>query len=138
MKIKFDINSFGITQKSLDNLKNELLTRARDKIAIIGVPTSHLCFGYLIIDKDKDEAIWTGDGFRIDRNGEGGAGYKTAETLFHILGLSDSSIYWVDMIDENELINNPKETLKKVIDNLLKYAELRFHILVLLKSSYIR
>jgi len=87
MQIKVDENSFGITQRSLKILRDELAHRIEHKVEVYEIPTSELCCGFLIVDFIVNEAVWTGDGFRTDRKGEGGAGYKTAEALFMIYGI---------------------------------------------------
>lgn len=85
--IKFDENTFGITQRSLKVLRDTLIEKVKSRIAVVEIPTNDLCCGYLILDKNHNEAVYTGDGFRMDRCGEGGAGYRSAEALFGLLGI---------------------------------------------------
>ena len=88
MKILIDGETFGNTLKSLERLRNELAERIQHKISIHRVHTHDICCGFLIYDNTTKEAVWTGDGFRTDRGGEGGAGYKSACALLQIYGLS--------------------------------------------------
>lgn len=85
--IIFDPNSFGITQKSLKILRDALAERVNRKIAVMRVPTNDICCGYFIFDWESRSATWTGDGFRTDERGEGGAGYKSAKVLFDLFGM---------------------------------------------------
>ena len=80
----FNAGSFGITQKSLKMLRDTLAEKLLHRIAVVEVPTNDLCCGYFIFDLDGSAAVFTGDGFRTDRMGEGGAGYMSAEALFEI------------------------------------------------------
>ncbi|MFW6275384.1 MAG: hypothetical protein ACOC2M_01980 [bacterium] len=86
MKVLFDKGSMGITSRSLKSFRNALCRRIDHKILIIKVPTSHYLCGFLIIDFDKDEMFFSGDGFRTDGGGEGSAGYATAKIILEALG----------------------------------------------------
>ena len=99
-KVYFDINSFGITQRSLKILRDTLAERSKNHIAVVEVPTNDLCCGFFIFDKDLREAVWTGDGFRTDRCGEGGSGYRSAEALFMLYRIRP--LFW-DTIDFGEV-----------------------------------
>lgn len=93
-------DSWGITQESLKNLRDELCFRIKNKICIIQIETSSYVCGFFIIDKTRKQVVFTGDGFRLDKGGEGGAGYRTAEVLLnHIFGIS----YFIE-IDSSESI----------------------------------
>jgi len=96
-KVVFDENTFGITRTSLKMLRDTLARAIENHIAIFEIPTSDLCCGFLILDREREEAIFTGDGFRTDRGGEGGAGYKSAEVLFNLYGIRQ--FYWDDILD---------------------------------------
>ena len=85
--VVFDKSAFGITERSLKILRNELASRIRNLIAVVEIPTNDLCCTYLILDADRRQAVFTGDGFRTDKGGEGGAGHKTAEVLFRLFGV---------------------------------------------------
>lgn len=78
----YKLDTFGITQASLKMLRDTIAEKINNKIGIVKVPTNDLCCGYLIFDLEKQNATWTGDGFRLDGGGEGGAGYKSAEIFF--------------------------------------------------------
>jgi len=86
-RIDFDPSSFGITQKSLKMLRDLLATQGHHRLAVVEVPTNDLCCGFFIFDWDYQRATWTGDGFRTDRQGEGGAGMLTAELLLAVFNL---------------------------------------------------
>jgi len=95
--IIYDESTFGITEKSLKMLRNTLAERIDHRVAVVEVPTDQICCGFLVLDKDAQEAIFTGDGFRTDNGGEGGAGYKSAKALLDVFGMP--SIYWVAALD---------------------------------------
>ena len=85
-RITFNPNTFGITQKSLKMLRNTLAEKIGHRIAVVEVPTNDICCGYFIFDWNLQNATWTGDGFRLDGGGEGGAGYRSAKILFGFFG----------------------------------------------------
>jgi len=114
--VVFDINTFGITQKSLKMLRDTLANAIANRIAVVEVPTNDLCCGYFIFDQKRQAAIFTGDGFRTDRAGEGGAGYESAEALFKLYGINP--IPW-DPINIEEIYTLPEEKIEKL---LLKLA----------------
>ncbi|MEJ2717416.1 MAG: hypothetical protein P8182_09800 [Deltaproteobacteria bacterium] len=84
----FDESTFGNTERSLKMLRDVLVHRIDRHIAVIEVPSDHLCCGFLVLDKDAKEAVFVGDGFRTDNGGEGGAGYKSAKALLNLFGIS--------------------------------------------------
>lgn len=86
-KIIVDEETFGITVKSLKMLRNELARRIEHSIRVYQIRTSELCCGFLILDFTNLEAVWSGDGFRTDNGGEGGAGYRSAVALLKIYGI---------------------------------------------------
>lgn len=47
-----------------------------------------------MFDKTTGEAIFTGDGFRTDGKGEGGAGYKSAKALLSLYGLHKLILFY--------------------------------------------
>lgn len=110
--IVFDEKTFGITQHSLRMLRDALAEKLTHRIAVVEVPTNNLCCGYFIFDLERQDAIWTGDGFRMDRAGEGGAGYRSAEALFDIYGIR--VIPW-EPINIEEIYVLPKEQVNKVL-----------------------
>jgi hypothetical protein len=117
MQIIYDENTFGITQDSLKMLRDTLASRINHHIAIFEIPTSDLCCGFLILDKDADEVIFSGDGFRQDRAGEGGAGYKTAEILFRLFGMKTKA--W-EMVDFTQAYQGNKEVVEQILKELVE------------------
>ncbi len=93
MKTKIYHDSMGCTQKSLQNLRNELSRRIDNNISVFKYSSGEICCGYIIVDKTTNEVIVTGDGFRTDGGGEGGAGYNTAQRLFQIFGIDVHNVY---------------------------------------------
>jgi len=73
----------GSTQRSLTRLRDALAEYRNDEIHVLEVPTHTDAglVGYLILNKTRGLAFWTGDAFRPDKKGEGGAGYITARLL---------------------------------------------------------
>jgi hypothetical protein len=50
-RVYFDVNSFGVTQRSLKILRDALAERLKNYIAVVEVPTNDLCCGFFIFDK---------------------------------------------------------------------------------------
>ncbi|MBN2569825.1 MAG: hypothetical protein JXB42_10395 [Deltaproteobacteria bacterium] len=140
MKIKFDIKSFGITYRSLKVLRDTLATSIGDEIAIAQVPTDDICCGFLIVNKTTGEATFTGDGFRTDGGGEGGAGYKSAQALLRLFGLSFFDVYPMEPVNSEEICRGNIEGIKKIFldmaDDLERIADYRCP--VKLKPQYLR
>lgn len=129
-------DTLGITQLALKSLRNELAARISHEICVIEVPgdfgTSG-CYGFFIVDKDSQEVIVIGDGFRADGGGEGGAGHRAAQALLSIYGihaeqaLDEESI---DFVDDQRYYNAH-------IGNITKIAEeMGFKILAGLRPRY--
>ncbi len=116
MQIIYDENTLGITQNSLKMLRDTLAAKINHHIAAFEIPTSDLCCGFLILDKDTDEAIFTVDGFRQDRAGEGGAGYKTAEILFRLFGIRAE--VW-ETIDFTDAYQGKKEVIEQKLKEVI-------------------
>jgi len=117
----FDLETFGITQKSLKLFRDEICKRIEHEIAIFCVPTADIVCGFLIVDKTTNDLTWTGDGFRSDEGGEGGAGYRTARELLRILGIQTFDLMLDDMpkpLVENGISNETelKKLVKYVMD----------------------
>lgn len=85
--VVYDPRTFGKTQKSLKMLRNALAEKINHRIVVVKVPTNDVCCGYFIFDWELQDATWTGDGFRTDGGGEGGAGYRSAKVLFSLFGI---------------------------------------------------
>ena len=116
-KIIFDESTFGITQRSLKMLRDTLSRGIDQHIAVFECPTNDLCCGYLILNRDTQTATFTGDGFRLDRGGEGGAGYISAEALLGMYGLK--ALYWKP-INIDEIYQGDTESVRQ---KLLKLAQ---------------
>jgi hypothetical protein len=121
--VVYDINTFGITLRSLKMLRDALAEKIYHRIVVAEVPTNDQCCGYFIFDWEWKNATWTGDGFRKDRRGEGGAGYRTAEMLLKIFGLW--TINW-DIVNIDKIYALPEEQIEKelkraaqeIVDNI--------------------
>lgn len=140
MQIIYDENTFGITQNSLKMLRDTLAAKINYHIAVFEIPTSDLCCGFLILDKDMDEAIFTGDGFRQDRAGEGGAGYKTAEILFRLFGMKAE--VW-EKVDFTQGYQGKKEVIEQKLKDVIaeisqEYTSLPYICPRDISPSYIR
>ena len=85
--ITIDIETFGITQRSLKMLRDTITKAASQHIAVFEIPTNDLCCSFLILNRDTQRATFTGDGFRMDGGGEGGAGYRSAQALLDMFGI---------------------------------------------------
>lgn len=84
----FEEHAMGITQSSLRVLRDALANSYNHEIAVIQVSTAPFLCGFLVLDKDAASATFTGDGFRTDHGGEGGAGYQSALLLFDLFGIT--------------------------------------------------
>ena len=85
--VLFYEDSLGITQRSLKVLRDTLARSIDHRLAVVEAQTSDITCGYLILDADTGVATFTGDGFRHDGGGEGGAGYTSALKLIDLFGL---------------------------------------------------
>lgn len=86
--VNFEEKNFGITIKSLTELRNLLADKLHHRIVIFQIKTSELTCGFLVFDWEYQNASFTGDGFRTDGGGEGGAGFKSAGILFNLFGIN--------------------------------------------------
>lgn len=122
--VVFDPNTFGITNRSLKMLRNALAEKINHRIVVVEVQTNDLCCGYFIFDWEWQNATWTGDGFRTDRGGEGGAGYRSAEVLFRIFGISDylwgveADFDKIYILPEEQIENELKKIAQKIAETL--------------------
>jgi len=110
--IVFDVNTFGITQRSLKMLRDALAGSLTHRIAVVEVPTNNLCCGYFIFDWEWQNATFTGDGFRTDKAGEGGAGYRSAEALFTLYRINP--IPW-EAVNLEEIYTLPEKEIEKLL-----------------------
>ena len=109
--VNFREETFGITQTSLKMLRDKLAEAIGHRLAVFEIPTSDLCCGFLILDWEEESATFTGDGFRMDRAGEGGAGYKTAEVLFRLFGIR--AFPCDETLDSTELYRGDRAFIEK-------------------------
>lgn len=108
--ITFDEQSFGITQRSLKVLRDTLSRSIDHHIAVFEIPTNDLCCGYLILNRDTSTATFTGDGFRTDGGGEGGAGYRSAQAIISLFGLK---VFPGDPVDLSEIYIGGRESVRR-------------------------
>lgn len=122
MVVLYDVDTFGVTSESLKMLRNALAESIHSKVIVVEVPTSDLLCGFFVFDLTRGTAVWTGDGFRSDRAGEGGAGYRSAHAIFCLYGIAP--ILWEEipelgeihgMTDEREI----REILHRVAERIL-------------------
>jgi hypothetical protein len=81
----------GSTRRCLLRLRNALADYHLDELCVLEIPTQPdgMLVGFLVLNRTQRIALWTGDGFRTDEAGEGGAGYSTAILLLkQIWGLT--------------------------------------------------
>jgi len=109
-KIVFNEDTFGITQRSLKMLRNTLALTINHPIVVVCVPVNDLCCGFFVFDRKTKTAYFSGDGFRLDQAGEGGAGYRSASALFDIYGIN--AIMW-EPIPLEEIYNLPEDKLEQ-------------------------
>jgi len=105
-----NIDCMGITRRSLKCLRDAIAEKLTHRIVVVEIPTSDLCCGYLILDWERQSAAYSGDGFRMDKAGEGGAGYKSAEVLFRLFGIQRLSWEVVDLEPFQKLVFEEKYT----------------------------
>jgi len=97
-KLIYDQATFGITGKSLRMLRNAIADNLHDKILVLEIPTGDILCGFLVLNKEKGTATWSGDGFRTDRGGEGGRGYAAAHKLLDVFGLKYLCMFPNDVV----------------------------------------
>lgn len=123
-RVDFNEDTFGITQKSLKMLRDTLAAKLKHYIVVAKVPTSNLCCGYFIFDWDAQDVTWTGDGFRLDGAGEGGAGYKSAQslfTLYDIIPVSWETVNFEEIysgVDKNKIGNFLFNLARDIVNDL--------------------
>lgn len=118
MRVIFDENNFGVTQRSLKALRSALsyAAVAGHEIGIVEVPTGSLCCGFLVVDKITNSAVFTGDGFRTDGGGEGGAGYRSALGLVTLFGGSSLWIFpWERPVDVSGLYSGNGDGVRTIL-----------------------
>jgi hypothetical protein len=120
-RIDIQDNTLGITRASLNRLRDILVLCYAYRTSVIIVPTDKNVFGYLFCNHDSKIAFFTGDGFRTDNGGEGGAGKRTAERLLELFSIDNLSGVGYDSEpapynSEDELYNK----LSKILTEHLK------------------
>lgn len=116
--VRYDPNTFGVTRPSLSLLRDALVKRADHRLCVLEIPTDDGCCGFAIFDRDTREVVFTGDGFRPDREGEGGAGYNTAGCIFRIFRITPLQVQEPIPL---EPIFKGEKTGKEAHDHLLEY-----------------
>lgn len=91
--VLFDAETFGITGKSLKMLRNAIADNLHDEILVLEIPTEYILCGFLLLNRTKGTAVWSGDGFRTDKGGEGGRGYSAATRMMDIFGIRYLSLF---------------------------------------------
>jgi len=124
----YDESTFGITEKSLKMLRNALAERIDHRITVVEVPTDEICCGFLILDKDVEEAVFSGDGFRTDNGGEGGAGYKSAKALLQVFGIPP--IHWPAVLNIWDETSGPlmRKALTVLVDEVQRDLKAGYYV----------
>jgi len=124
MRVSLDEETLGITERSLKVLRDEIARRVDHDLMVLPawladreIPTSDITCGYLIVDRTANQAVFTGDGFRTDGGGEGGAGYRAAEAYLDIFRLKP---YFTEPVDMTEAYTG---NTKPVIASLSELAQ---------------
>lgn len=123
-KLIHDPEACGKTLVSLKMLRDAIAEGFKHRIAVLQLDSSNLTCGFLVLDLDTNSGVWSGDGFRADRAGEGGAGYRTAEVIFRIFGID---LIYFDFADLGEYVrllyeNQDEEAGKFLLDTMAKIA----------------
>ena len=117
--------TFGITQKSLKSLRDTLARSIDHRICVVEIITNELLCGFLIFDRDTGIVTFTGDGFRTDGGGEGGAGYRSAQALFDLFGIGLRVIPWHEVVPVSEAWDpddrRRNATRKKLLLSVVKH-----------------
>ena len=119
MRVSLDQEALGITERSLKVLRDEIARRVDDDLVVLKIPTSDITCGYLIVDRTVKEAVFTGDGFRTDGGGEGGAGYRAAEAYLDIFRLK---AYFAEPVDMTEAYTGNTEAVIARLSELARDA----------------
>ncbi len=117
MMFIYDENTLGTPQKSLKMLRDALAARINHRIVVVEIPTNNMCCGYLILDRDDNVALFTGDGFSTDNHGEGGDSYRSAQALFTLFGIMPC--IWDETIPIEDLYNGNKSLVRRRLYQLV-------------------
>jgi len=121
-RVAFDIETFGTTKPSLAVLQDSLDYRDQHRLAVVQVDVGDIRCGFFVIDADAGVAVFTGDGFRHDYGGEGGAGYRKAQELCESRGLR---IFNFGQVSDLELLyplaaKNKTDEIKTLLSQVVK------------------
>jgi len=101
MRFIYDTNTMGVSQRTLDALKNALSVGSKKvKVdTVLQINTIYINCGFAVIYSGEDEhgekefiCYFTGDGFRTDGGGEGGRAYAKAQEVLHKKGIEPTVI----------------------------------------------
>ncbi len=96
-------NSFGVSERSLRSLRDSLCLCYNDPCVVYRVESAdgeHVrAYGYMIVNLSKGHVYFTGDGFRGDNQGEGGAAHRDANTLMRVFGMWPATTDWCSPVD---------------------------------------
>ncbi|MFW5804681.1 MAG: hypothetical protein ACOCWG_05575 [bacterium] len=120
MKVYADINTMGNTQFSLEKLRDILASKYKNILDIVEIPTSNITCGFLVVDQDTNEAIFSGDGFRTDHGGEGGSGYKKAQIFMEVMGVEPNMLAPQIDIDHKLFIGKSESEQCRALASMLK------------------
>jgi hypothetical protein len=116
------MESIGNTQLSLQKLRNSLARSIDNPIKVLEISTCDQLTSFLVIDGATSTAAWTGNGFRQDLLGEGGAGLNSAKILFLLFNIKVSVIF--DILDlsaaEEISFDAPDEEKNIVLETILR------------------
>jgi len=119
MRVSMDQEALGITERSLKVLRDEIARRVDHDLMVLEIPTSDITCGYLIVDRTLNEAVFTGDGFRTDGGGEGGAGYRAVVAYLDIFRLKP---YFAELVDMTQVYAGDTEPLIARLSELAQEA----------------
>jgi len=122
MRIQCSAESIGNTQLSLQTLRNALARSLDNPIKVLEITTCGQLTSFLVIDGAANTAVWTGNGFRQDLLGEGGAGLNSAKILFLLFNIKVSVIF--DVLDlsssDQTYVDDPDEAEDIILETILR------------------
>lgn len=124
VELTHDPETCRITVASLKMLRDAIAHTLYDRIAVLQLDTGDLTCGFLILDRDTGIGVWSGDGFRTDRAGEGGAGYRTAQVIFRLFGIDLIYFDFVDISEYEDKLSTEgdEEAGKFLLETMAKIA----------------
>lgn len=122
MRIQCIMKSIGNTQLSLQALRNSLARSIDNPIKVLEISTCDQLTSFLVIDGASNTAVWTGNGFRQDLLGEGGAGLNSAKILFQLFNIKVSVIFDIlDLSSADQIcFDDPDEAKDIVLETILR------------------